>query len=268
MGDVPHTRPGPQDAQQAPAIASGHSTMPQPAQSPTASVPPHERHDASPSNAFISQFDMTQSPSNRQSSFSMGGMATALPHLGYSIPYHPGAQLQHGLYPVVTAAMPAQLFQPAQYGVSGISAPVPAYYPQQGVPMQQYYPVPMYHAHPPPRQLAQPRQNMVYAPDQMARNIRPQVSHGPPPVQYPPLHAAFATPQVSPHVQRQHSLAPRKPADPRTAPPPIVTGSSGRGLTHSDGRTPRHNTNADGTDGVDGLQPVRGPPRKPKQRGE
>lgn len=133
--------------------------------------------------------------------------------------------------------------------------------------MQQYYPVPMYHAHPPPRQLAQPRQNMVYAPGQMAPNIRPQVPHGPPPVQYPPLHAAFATPQVSPHVQRQHSSAPRKPADPRTAPPPIVTGSSGRGLTHSDGRTPRHNTNADGTDGVDGLQPVRGPPRKPKQRG-
>lgn len=134
--------------------------------------------------------------------------------------------------------------------------------------MQQYYPVPMYDAHPPPRQPAQPRQNMVYVPGQMAPNIRPQASQGPPPVHYPPLHAAFATPQVSPHVQRQHSSASRKLAGPRTAPPPVVTGSNGRGLAHSDGGALRHNTNNDGTDGADGLQPVRGPPRKPKQRGE
>ena len=265
MGDVPHKSRGSQDAQQTLAIVSGHSTMSHPTQAPTASGPPHEPHDTSPRNAFVSQFDMTQSPANRQSSFSMDGMATALLHPGYSIPYHPGAQPQHGPYPVVTAAMPAQLFQLAQYGVPGVAAPVPTYYPQQGLPMQQYYPVPMYHAHPPPQQPVQPRQSMVYAPGQMAPNIYPQ-AHGPPPVRY---HTAFATPRVSPHVPRQHSSVPRKPADPRTAPPPIVTGSSGRGLTHLDGRAPRPNTSTDGTDGVDEIQPiVRGPPRKPKQRGE
>ena len=268
MGDVLHTNRGSQDVQQAPAIASGQSTMSPPTQSPTASGPPHEPHDASPSNAFVSQLDMTQSPANRQSSFSMDGMATALPHPGYSIPYHTGAQPQHGLYPVVTAAMPAQLFPPVQYGVPGVASPVPTYYPQQGLPMQQYYPVPMYHAHPPPQQPVQPRQNMAYAPGQMAPNIYPQ-AHGPPPVQYHSTNTAFATPRISPHVPRQHSSAPRKPADPRTAPPPIVTGSSGRGLPHLDGRAPRPNISTDGTDGVDGLQPVvRGPPRKPKQRGE
>lgn len=244
--------------------------MSPPTQSPTASGPPLQPHDASPNNAFVSQFDMTLSSANRHSSFSMDGMATALPHPGYSTPYHPGAQPQHGLYPVVTSAMPTQLFQPVQYGIPGVAAAIPTYYPQQGLPMQQYYPMPMYHAHPPPQQPVQPRQNMVYAPGQMAPNVHPQAPHGPQPVQYYPKNPVFATPpQVPPHVTRQHSSAPQKPVDPRTAPPPIVTGSSGRGLAHLDGRSPKPNTSTDGTDGVDGLQPVvRGPPRKPKQRGE
>lgn len=265
MGDAPLENAGSQDAHQAPLIAKGHSTMSPPAQSPTALSPPASQGEA-PSNAFVSQFDLTQSPGNRQSSFSMNAVATALPHVGYSAPYGPGAPPQQGPYSGVNSAMLAQAMPP-QYGIHGMHAPGPPYYPQQGPPMQQYYPMPMYHGHPPPDPL-QGRQNMAYAQNQLPPNMLPHAPPGPPPFHYYPTSPSFANPgRPPPQMSNRPGPIPQKQVDPRTAPPPIVTGSSGRGMGYG-ARSPNPNTNAEELGTVDGNQGVvRGPPRKPKQRG-
>lgn len=267
MGDAPLETRGSQDAQQAPLIAKGHSTMSPPAQSPTVLSPPPVQPQGAPSNAFVSQFDLTQAPGNRQSSFNMNTVAAALPHVGYSAPYGPGAQPQQGLYSAVTSAMLPQ-GMPAQYGLHSMPAPGPAYYPQQEQPMQQYYPMPMYHGHPPSDPL-QGRQNMMYAQTQLPPNIQPQAPAGPPPFHYYPTSPSFATPaRPQPQMPNPHGPTPQRQVDPRTAPPPIVTGSSGRGMGYVDGRSPRLNTNAEESGTSHGNQGVvRGPPRKPKQRG-
>jgi hypothetical protein len=243
--------------------------MSPPTQSPSASSAPLQLHGDIRSNAFVSQFDMTQSSANRQPSFSMDAMAAALPHVGYSAPYGPNQYSQHGPYPGVTSPMPTQPLPHPQYGLQGAPAPNPPYYPQQGVPMLQYYPMPMYHAHPPCEPL-QASQNVAYAQGQMPSNTLSQASHGPQPFHYYPTSPPFAAPtRPQPQISSWPTSPPRRQVDPRTAPPPIVTGSSGRGIGYVNGRSPRSSTRIEESGAVDGSQGVvRGPPRKPKQRGQ
>lgn len=269
MGDAPPENRGSQDAQQAPLIARGDSAMSPPAQSTTASgSPPLQLQGEPPSNAFVSQFDMTQPSRNRHSSFNMDPMAAALHHVEYGAPYGPGLQPQQGPDPGVTAAMPAQVVPP-QHGLHGMSVPRPPYYPQQGSPMQQYYSIPMYHGHPPSWPL-QGRQSVVYAHGQMPPSTHPQAPQGQPPFSYYPTSQYFATP-TRPQSQMSNlpGPLPRTQVDPRTAPPPIATGSNGRGTGHVHGRSPKPRTKVEEQASVDGNQSVvRGPPRKPKQRGQ
>lgn len=269
MGDAPSADRGPQDAQKVPPIANGHSTMSSPTQPPSASSPPLQSHDDPRSNAFVSQFDMTQSSANRQSSFSMDTMAAALPQVGYNAPYCPSQYSQQGPYPGVTSPVPAQPLPHPQYGLQGAPAINPPYYQQQGAPMQQYYPTPMYHAHPQPEPL-QASQNVVYAQGQMPSTTLPQPPHGPQPFHYYPAGPPFgASTRHQPQISNWPASPPRRQVDPRTAPPPIVTGSSGRGIGYVDGRSPRSNTKTEESSSVNGNQGmVRGPPRKPKQRGQ
>lgn len=243
--------------------------MSPPAQSTTASgSPPLQLQGEPPSNAFVSQFDMTQPSRNRHSSFNMDPMAAALHHVEYGAPYGPGLQPQQGPDPGVTAAMPAQVVPP-QHGLHGMSVPRPPYYPQQGSPMQQYYSIPMYHGHPPSWPL-QGRQSVVYAHGQMPPSTHPQAPQGQPPFSYYPTSQYFATP-TRPQSQMSNlpGPLPRTQVDPRTAPPPIATGSNGRGTGHVHGRSPKPRTKVEEQASVDGNQSVvRGPPRKPKQRGQ
>ena len=246
--------------------------MPAIAQPPTASSPPHQLHGDTRSDAFVSQFDMTKSSAaNQQSSFDMNAMATALPHVVYNTSYGPGPQAQQMPYPGVASSMPAQQYPQPQYGVQGVPVQNPQYYLQQGYPMQQYYSVPMYHAHP-PSEPPQARQNMVYAQGWPSTHSQPP--DGSQQYQYYPASSSFSTSgQPQPRTSNWSASPPRKQVDPRTAPPSIVTGSSGRGVGWADGRSPRANSNA--SKRVEESSPadenggvVRGPPRKPKQRGQ
>lgn len=267
MGDASYANRGSKDARQAPPIADGHSTMPPPAQSPTASSPPPQLPGDVPNNAFISQFDITQSSANQQSSFNMNAMATALPHSGYNVPYGHGAQPQQVLYPGATSPMSTQSLQPHQYGIQGFSNPNPQYYPQQGPPIQQYYPMPMYHTHPPPESLPA-RPTLIYAPGNVPSNVPTYVPHAPAAFHYYPTASFPAPARNQIRTSNQPALATRNPIDPRTAPPPIVTGSSGRGVGYVDGRSLRPNARTEESGFVEVNQGVvRGPPRKPKQRG-
>ena len=271
MEDAPLANRGPQDPQQAPPIAKGLSAMAAPTQPPIASSAPTQLPREPPNNAFVSQFDMTQPLANWRSSFNMNTMATALPHVSYGAPYGPGAQPQQGAYLGVTPQVPAQMVQFQQHGFHGVPALAPDHYAQQHLPIQPYYTMPMYHGNQPTEADHGTIQGTVYAQSQVPPNTHPH-PHGaraPPPFHYYPTSPPFAAPaRLQPHLSNLPASAPRKHVDPGTAPPPIVTGSSGPGIGHVDGRPPKPNTKVEESGPAGGNQGiVRGPPRKPKQRG-
>lgn len=271
MEDVPPTSPGSLAAQRAPPVASGHSTTAAllPTQSPTASVLPHQLHGAPSSNVFVTEFGMAQSSLGRGGPFYMNVMAAAVPHAGYQPPYGVAVQPQHGFYPLYPgASTPPQLFQSPQYAIHNIPVPNPAYYQQQGPTVSQYHPIQVYQPQSPPES-SQTRQSGWYGQGQMS-----PASYAYPPtaVYYYPTNATFAAPVPPPPPPPQmpiHNTPVPPSVDPRTAPPPIAAGSSGHGLSYPTRRPPRPKTDIAEPDTMDSRQTVsRGPPRRPKQRGE
>lgn len=267
MGDALLAHGALQDPQREPPIADGQpysSGHPRPSSS-LPDCPKQQHYGPQSGNAFSSQFDMAQSSASRAAAFDMGGMTAALPPVAYSPTYIPGGQPQQGYTTGLGLPPTSQMQQPPQYAIQSVPLSNQPYYPQLAHPMQPYYPVPVYPAIP-----LQTRQNAVYRQPHMPPSPHSQAPQGQPAGYYYPNVNTFANPSQTMHqMSRQYVQIPQPLVDHRAAvSSPIVTSMGSRPYFNYDNRSPRPRTGNSESDSIDGRHAmVRGPPRKPKQRG-
>lgn len=265
MGDATQTKSASQDPRGPPPIAGGQSGPSRQAQSARQPSDSQFRHHHEPhSHAFSSQFDMPQSSTNPQPTFNMSVMSATLPQIPYTAPNSHGGQYQPGYHSASASAGVSQIPRPHHYPAQGTHLHNPAFYSQQTPTGQPYYPVPVYQVHPASR-VMHPRQNVAFHQAQLPTSTHIPVTQAQQTVYYYPPSSH----PISQHAPRQYTAYPVPEMDPRTTPPVIAAGSGPRASDVVSRELPGNLKR--GTRGpesaVDRQGVVRGPPRKPKQRG-
>lgn len=207
---------------------------------------------------------MAQSSANRATAFNMSSLGPALPHVGYAPTYGLGGQPTFS--PAPGATMATQMQHAPQYAVQ---LPTQAFYPQQAPAVQPYYSMPVYQTHPVVGS-THPRPSIVFHQAQVAASPHHQAGQMQPTVYYYPAATPYPAPSHSvSHPPRQYPAYPTTPIDSRMVPPPIAAGSGPQVLTTARQEVlPQERHMGGEPEMVDGRQAVvRGPPRKPKQRG-